>query len=369
MCKPGDLVNPSNGASFMKKTPEPDALQDLARRVADGSADLSEIQQLHLSYVDHGEYTKAAEVLALVPLLDLQSADQAYASCERGEALDIVGRHGEAESCFREVISLVSPSGDDPTLYYVKGKSLYYLSKLDQVHGDTYAREGIEVLVKFITQYPESPYGYCACSYVAELSLRLGDAIGADKWYQEAHRLAGSDQERAWAALGRAEAAISRGSLDVARDLCARVLEEDRLNENASRAHFYLGKTSFIEGRWQEAAEELEEAQEMRVQDASLNTDEEYLVDLLWHLAVCYYETRHYADAASRAQMILARVSDDHRFYADSLLTIGHCQIALGNRDLGIERYRQVLLCPAATAAQVSMAKKCLFALGAINEM
>ena len=92
-----------------------------------------------------------------------------------------------------------------------------------------------------------------------------------------------------------------------------------------------MGKMYFDANRLPEAEKAFRDALEFKGDDPRLKENQEYEVDIVWHLGAISYGLNNYDDMTIYLNNVLEKINDKHPYYSNSYLTLGHYYLMIDN--------------------------------------
>lgn len=334
----------------------------LKKRIKEGKAEAEDYFSLAHAYLDAGEYDKALTLYEDMERLALSKLELAGVYYEKGEALQLQNRIAEAISAYIESLDILIVDAESPEAMALKGLSNYNLFLLIEDHDvrNQHAKKALSLLENLLTKHPEYEGTYNALSTVADIWARLGDDKKALGFFKKALEIGKSKADIVWALSGVGSVYSRKKEFGKAIELLREALDTSDDTIATSKIHYDIGKIYFEMNRLSDAEISLRKALEERARDPALRKNMEYEIDILWHLGVIAYDKYENNETLEYFGRVLHLVGQDHFYYANTNLYLGHYYLMIKDYKKAKEHYSLVLSAPLADAESISCANEYL---------
>lgn len=297
-----------------------------------------------------GDYVKTLRLTNELLGNDLQAGDRAHLLCQRAEVLFLTGEESAACKDLKDCLELLDGMPGEASILFNRGKAYYYLF---EVSGDpNCAEQALRSLNEVVEKYQASSYAFAAFALIGSIGLSTGRLDDAAKAYRSALGSASQERERINARMGLAAALFRAGSVDEAESICRSLVQEGPPIDLLSRVHFILGDIASASGRSLDALAHWDVALARQPADPTLRDDTEHTADLLSRLARVAFDLGRYDVARAYSEKLLALVDEEHIYYCDAHILLGHLAYATDTADQALEHYEKVLAAPGPTEEQ-----------------
>ncbi len=131
-----------------------------------------------------------------------------------------------------------------------------------------------------------------------------------------------------------------------------------------TQIYYCMGKMYYEAGWAEEAGTAFENALKNLHRDPYLKHNPQYVADIYWHIGSMAYDRYEYPRAVSLLSRVLDHVTEDHPYFCDTHITLGHCHLGQGYFEKAREHYNAVLFSPKASPEEIAMADECLKEIG-----
>jgi tetratricopeptide (TPR) repeat protein len=308
------------------------------------------------------DFIKALNLLDHVfPGVNDVPADVLY---NKAECLGMLGRCTEAVTLYKAAIHLVGPDPKSAEEFDIAGMSHYNLyTMLPPGESEQHIEPALRYLEALLANYPDCEKPYDVASSIGELYLGRGDFSAAIDAFKRASDLCDNPEERIWSLVGLAGVYREQGDHESAQKLYREALVAPPENVR-SRIHFEFGKLLLAAARLDEAREAFGAALASREKSPPLLANPLYLADVLWHRASVAYQQGDMEETTRSLEHVLALISRDHAYFANSHITLGHCYAAQNDYAKARDHYNLAVFAPFASAEQIELAQNCLKDIG-----
>jgi tetratricopeptide (TPR) repeat protein len=283
---------------------------------------------------------------------------------KKAECLGMLGRCSEAVPLYKAAIQLVGPDPKSAEEFDIAGMSHYSLyTMLPPGESEQHIEPALRCLETLLSNYPDCEEPHIVASYIGELYLARGDFSAAIDAFKRASELCDNPDERIWSLVGLAGVYREQGDHESAQKLYREALVAPPENAR-SRIHFEFGKLLLAAGRLVEAREAFGAALLLREKSPPLLGNPLYLADVLWHLGSVAYQQTDREETIRSLEQVLALISRDHAYFANSHITLGHCYAARSDYAKAREHYNLAVFAPFASDQDIEMAQHCLKDIG-----
>jgi len=339
-----------------------DEKTELEERITKGSDKVDDYFNLGKLYLDNCQYAELLKIYDHLEKLSLSENEFARLYYEKGEALESLNRVEEAIGSYRKSLQHISSKDDSDRSLFLKGLNHYnlFLLLVDPDDGQRHGKEAIKAFNIILERYPNFEDKYALYSYLGDTLGRLGEYKDALSFYSHALELSSDTAERVGALTGLGTIHGLEKKVKKAEKYFNKALQEANESIPTSKIHYQKGKMFFGSNYFSEANRELQAALEHVNNDPRLRNNQEYEIDMLWHLGTIAYELKKDETVKTHLNKVLELADKTHYYYANSNLTLGHVYLFEEDYFRAREHYNNVLLAPRAFEEERDMAKKCL---------
>ncbi len=333
----------------------------LENKIKNNSKDVADYLWLGKIYLDRGDYSNVIPLCNRALNLSLTHEERAQIIYEKGQALSLLGNEEEAISCYEQALQLLLKAEDSALVLEHKGAihyhlSLFYSEGREREHA-TLALEELKQLMNKYSDYEEKSMVY---SYIADLYSRLNEFDEAMEAYKKALEEGKDDDEKMWCLVGIASIYWNKGDRKKSEETYKQALKIAKENKFLSKIYFDMGKMYFEANGTSEAIDSFNHALKYREYDPALRYNKAYLGEILWHLGTLAYDRNDYDEAIKYLIKTLENINENHAYYCNTHITLGHCYFVKGYYNKAQEHYNTALFSPLAREEEISMANECL---------
>ena len=340
------------------------SILEIERKLKQGSKDINDYLELGSLYLDEGEHDKLLALYDQIIELPLKNIEKARVYYERGQALQFLDNKDEAISSLKTSFGLLETEQNSIDSLDLKGIIQYnfFLLSIDTDLAQQYANDAIRYFSLLLGGYPaaEDEDIYHIYSHLADIYEKLGYHKKALKYYQQALKKSRDTNNVVWIMNGIASIYAAMGKFDKASQYYNEALNRADETIPVSKIHFDMGKMYFDLSLYDQAEDSFRYALEKRIKDPQLKKSREYEVDIYWYLGTIAYETDDYKNIEICFDNVLENINDQHPYYSNSYLTLGHYNLMNENFRKAWEYYNKVLTAPQADDEEKKVAKESL---------
>jgi tetratricopeptide (TPR) repeat protein len=338
---------------------------DIEARIKGGFGGLEDYLWLGKVYMNGGDFNKLLELYEKTLNSLLRNEEKARIVYEKGEVLNILGRKEEALSLFERSVQLISREKETPSILYIKGMCHYNLSLLyNGEKGQQYARLSAKEFKQLTEKFPYHEENAVALLHLGHLCLKFNELDEAIKVYKKALEIAGDAEAKVWCLCGVASVYKEKGAYRKSEENYRQALEIAKGSKFRSNIYFEMGRMFFDSSQREKAIEAFRSALNYLKDDPVLRGNKDYLTDIYWHLGTLTYYGSDYDKAIGYLNKTLENIDQNHVYYCNSHITLGHSYVATGDLEKAQDHYRLVLLASRATEEELRMAHGCFERIG-----
>ncbi len=339
---------------------------ELVKRIKDGSTRIEDFRLLGKIYFDSGDYKKHVVHCEKTFELALTNDEKAIVLSEKGESLNILGKREEAISCFKQSLVLLENEKDTLAVLYIKGMNYYdLLLYSNDEKKDEYAYKALVKFRELLKYSPDYEKKIMANSTLGFLYCRNQEFDKAIEMYENAVAMSNTDDDKILSLCGTATVYSEKGDYKKSEEAFKHALDIAKDKKKYSKLYFDLGEMYFNSDRKREAFDAFNNALNYKEYTPNLQDDTEYIAEIYWYLGTLVYNSINdynydFDKVIGYLNKTLEYINEDHGYYYDSYITLGHCYLAKENYSKAKEHYNIVLSATSVTEEQKDMVNKCL---------
>ncbi len=315
------------------------------------------------AYFQAGRYSDLLGLYERMMKMNLSGVDLATALSYKGVAHVCLCNWEEAVAAFVDTLEVLEKLPDEEEeVISLKGFNYYDLSTYceDTDKGEEYAAKALEYLTMLAERFPEYPHLIKVYAHLADLHHSFDDSAMALQYYDLFYQLGQGTEDGVWALSGMAGVYGAMGDHQKAMLFFNRALDAANSSVPITKIYYDMGEMHFQFNKLPEAEAALKTALKFKDLDPILGPNDEYEFSILWRLGTIAYDLENDDEMLGLFEDLLTRIDNDHIYYADINLRLGHYYAAAFRYSTSARHYNQVLLTPIATAEETMMAKNCL---------
>jgi tetratricopeptide (TPR) repeat protein len=338
-------------------------IKKIEKIIKNGSTSIDDYLTLGKLYLYSGKYQKIITLYNKALSSKINNLDKGRIYYEIAEVLQILNEFDDSVIYFHKAINTVQNLDDSWEALYIKGNSFYnlYLDCIDLETTNQYMEKAINYFRKLINK-DVGHLDICHVYYpLADIYAKQNENDIALHYYNLAlEKVIDDDTAKIQILSGIASVYGSNKQHDLSIQFFNRALEI-ATDLNSSKIYYDMGVVYFTAGLFDKANEKFKIALKNKRHDSFLKDNKEYHVLTLWHLGVGAYESGYNKnDVTNYLEELLAMIKDDHYYYANVNLTLGHFYSSINENGKAREYYNKVLVACNAIDDEIKMAKNCL---------
>ena len=338
--------------------------QELIEKIKSGSVNIDDYIELADMYWNEGECNSLFELYGELKKRNLSNNENAFVYHKEGHSLMDCNRTEEAKMAYSASLEMLKNCADSYDCINLKALNHYYLFLLTDATNERqeHAKESLINLdlATLHDDHQNDKKQHLVYSYMADIYLRLGNYEKAISLYNTALDCAATGRDKVWVLSAIASIYGRTNEYDKAMSYFTMALQEADERDATSKIYFDMGIASFDNKRYRDAAESLEEALKTKNSSPSLKNNPEYEIDILWHLGTIAYRIDDEKRLETRFARLFSMMDENHRYYANANITLGHHYLRKGKFEKAREYYNCVLTSPSASLEEIDMARECL---------
>ncbi len=338
-------------------------VEALEKRIRDNSATVSDYFKLGTIYLDGGDYNKVIHLYDQIIKLSLSNLELSRVYYEKGEALKLSNKNEKAICSYIKSYKLIQTEANSVDSLDLKGLNKYnlFLHFRESNEGRQHAEEAINYFNLLLKKLDSSDERYfVTLSYLADIYSKLGEYNNALNYYDQILKLSSDNNDIVWALGGVASIYGLRKELKRAEQYFKKAIHKANKTIAISKIYFDMGKMYFENNCFSEADTALRNALLKLEDDVILKENKEYKIDILWYLGTLAYEAGREKDIEEFFKAIMVSIDNNHYYYANIHITLGHFYSIKNNNEKAREHYNYVLSAPLASEEEINMAKDSL---------
>jgi tetratricopeptide (TPR) repeat protein len=347
----------------MTSKDEEKEIELLEEKIRHGSKAIEDYVKLRGLYFEHARYDELLNLLeVMITQMNLTDLELAGIYAERGETLQVFDRFEEAVCAYQKSLQFLQEIEESPTTLYLKAMNHHQLFICLFADEESYhhARESTKYFHAVIQHPLEYEEKYRSYNHLANIYAHLGEYDNALCFHQAALELASNTKDIVFALREIASVYGKKQEVDTAVHYFEEALQKAGDAIPTTIIYWEFGRMYFEAEQFAKADQMLREALKRIGDDPELRVTPTYEIEILWHLGTSAYEEHDFEDAIRYLMNVLEKIDDEHNYYADSHLTLGHCYLLLEDYEKALEHYNYVLTASLVSDEQITMAKACL---------
>jgi tetratricopeptide (TPR) repeat protein len=179
-------------------------------------------------------------------------------------------------------------------------------------------------------------------------------------YYGAALEISSDTHDVVWALTGIASTYGKKKELHKAIHYFEEALRKANNTFPITQIYYQLGKMYFDANYMSKSGQAFRNALKYRNNDPASKNNQEYETDILWHLGIIAYEEDDYDNIVPYLSKVLEKIDDDHYYYANSHLTLGHYYLMIEDYKKARRHYNKVLTAARAANEELKTAKEYL---------
>ncbi len=339
----------------------------LVKKIKDGSKRIEEFRELGKIYFDREDFNEYLALLEKTLELSLTNIERATTLSEKGEALDILGKRIEAFPCFEQSLNLLTNEKETPDIIYLKGMNHYKLtlSNFNDEREDLHINQAIENFEVLLKKEPNYELKCSVTSHLAESYCMNNEFDKAVETYKKAVEMSNNNDDKVWSLVGIATVYSEKADYKQSEEAFKQALDIAKDKKYYSKVYFDMGEMYFNSDRKREAFDAFSNALNYEEYTLYSKYNKEYIAGIYWYLGTLVYNSINdynydFDKVIGYLNKTLEYINEDHGYYYDSYITLGHCYLAKEDYDKAKEHYNVVKAATSVTDEQKDMANKCL---------
>ncbi len=337
------------------------SIDDLKKSIKAGVATIEDFLTLGGLYFDIGCFDKIIKLYNKALKLKLNKLDKGRIFYELAEALQLLNRFEDSTANFHKAIDAVHENTSWEALY-IHGYSYYnlFLSCMDINKVNIFMEKACDCFFQLIDSYSEN-------SDISHVYYALADIYSKQNEYDMAlhyYNLALNNVKEDSLKIQILSSIASVYGEKQQKTLCENYFTEAlkiATQCNSSKVYYDIGVACFNAGLLEEANRIFKIALEKKSKDQFLKKNQEYYIDILWHLGMIAYELGiNDNDVIHYLKTLLTLIDANHIYYSNINLTLGHFYASIYKNNKAREYYNTVLMARNTSEEELTMAKKCL---------
>lgn len=337
-------------------------IAELEEKLNQRSVNLNEYIELGSLYVENGQHDNFLKLFNQIEKFQLSKWETAILYYDKGEALQLSNRIEEALSSFKKSLHAIPPKDDSADTLSLKGLNHYNLFLLlqDSKESRQHAQDAIRCFELLIKKYPNYEDKHRIYSYLADTHEKLGEYESSLHYNNLALEISSNNYELVWSLIGMATSYGIAKKYRESEEYFTKALDKANKSVPTSKIYYEQGKMYFESNDLTKAAKAFRNALKHQKDDLQLKDNQEYEVDILWHLGTIAYELDKEKDIVKYFEKVLGSIDESHYYYANSHLALGHFYTMKEDYIKARKHYRKVLIAPHAADEEIKMAKEVL---------
>jgi tetratricopeptide (TPR) repeat protein len=335
---------------------------ELEEKINQGSTNVAEYIELSSLYIESGQHDNFLKLSNQLEKFPLSKWETAILHYDKGEALQLSNRMEEALSSFKKSLQAIPPKDDSADTLSLKGLNHYNLFLLlqDSKESRQHAQDAIRCFELLIKKYPNYEDKHRIYSYLADTYEKLGKYEPSLHYNNLALEISSNNYELVWALIGMATTYGMAKKYRESEEYFNKALRKANKSVPTSKIYYEQGKMYFEGNDLTKAAKAYRNALKYKKDDPKLKDNQEYEIDIFWHLGTIAYELDNEKDIVKYFEKVLECIDNSHYYYANSHLSLGHFYTVKKDYITARKHYYKVLIAPHAADEEIKMAKEWL---------
>ncbi len=340
---------------------------ELIKKIKDGSKCFEDYRALGTIYFDREDFYEYLAILEKTLALSLTNVEKATTLSEKGEALDILSKRVEACTCFEQSLNLLTNEEETPDILYIKGMNHYNLtlSYFDDEREVVHIKRAIDKFEVLLEKESDSEIKRSVTSHLAMLYCKNNEFDKAVETYKKAVEMSNNNDDKVWSLAGIATVYSEKSDYKQSEEAFKQALGIADDKKYYSKVYFDMGEMYFNSDRKREAFDAFNNALNYKEYAKYFKDNKVYIAEIYWYLGSLVYNSIYdhnddFDKVIGFLNKTLEDINEDHRYYYDSHITLGHCYLAKEDYDKAKEHYNVVKAATSVTDEQKDMVNKCL---------
>ena len=337
-------------------------ITELEEKISQGSTNINEYIELGSLYVENGQHDNFLKLSNQIEKFQLSKWETAILHYDKGEALKLSNRIEEALSSFKKSLEVTPQKDDSADALSLEGLNHYNLFLLlqDSKESHQHAQDAIRCFELLVKKYPSYEDKHRIYSYLADTYEKLGEYEPSLHYYNLALEISSNNYELVWALIGMATTYGMAKKYEESEEYFSKALLKANKSVPTSKIYYEQGEMYFESNDLTKAAKAFQNALKYQKDDPRLKDNQEYEIDIFWHLGTIAYELNKEKDVIKYFEKVLGSIDNSHYYYANSHLSLGHFYRMREDYIRARKHYHKVLTAPHAADEEIKMAKEWL---------
>jgi tetratricopeptide (TPR) repeat protein len=337
-------------------------ITELEEKINQGSTNVDEYIELGSLYIESGQHSNFLKLHKKTEKLPLSKLEMAVLHYDKGEALKLSNRIEESSSSFKKSLQAIPPKDDSADALSLKGLNHHnlFLILQDSKESHQHAKDAIRCFELLVKQYPNYEDKHRIYLYLADTHEKLGEYESSLHYNNLALEISSNNYELVWALTGMATTYGMAKKYRESEDYFTKALRKANKSVPTSKIYYEQGKVYFEGNDLTKADKAFRNALKYKKDHPELKDNQEYEIDILWHLGTIAYELDNEKDIIKYFEKVLECIDNSHYYYANSHLSLGHFFMMKKDYIKARKHYSKVLTAPHAADGEIKMAKEWL---------